>query len=64
MSSTRSRSRGYVDDVLIVARLGRTQLAKLAQLGELLAENGVRPAGFAVVGTPRPKKQRLPLLRG
>ncbi len=42
------------DDVLIVVRLGTTRLDKLAVLGELLAENGVRPAGFAVVGIPRP----------
>jgi receptor protein-tyrosine kinase len=42
------------DEVLIVVRLGRTQLGKLTQLGELLAENSVRPMGFAVVGTARP----------
>ncbi len=47
---------GYVDDVLIVARLGRTNLGKLSQLGELLAENGIRPAGFAVVGARRPRR--------
>lgn len=46
----------YVDDVLVVVRLNRTRLAKLAQLGELLAENGIKPAGFAVVGTPRPQR--------
>jgi capsular exopolysaccharide synthesis family protein len=44
------------DDVLIVARLGVTRLDKLSQLGELLAESGVRPAGFAVIGTPRPAR--------
>ena len=44
----------YVDDVVLVAGVGKTHLGKLAQLGELLAEHGVRPAGFAVVGTPRP----------
>jgi capsular exopolysaccharide synthesis family protein len=44
------------DDVLLVVRLGVTRLDKLSQLAELLAENGVRPAGFAVVGTPRPKR--------
>jgi capsular exopolysaccharide synthesis family protein len=42
------------DDVLIVVRLGNTRLDKLQQLGELLAENGVRPAGFAVIGVARP----------
>ena len=46
----------YVDDVLIVVRLGKTHLGKLTQLGELLAENGVRPVGFAVIGTPRPSR--------
>lgn len=44
------------DDVLIVVRLGRTRLDKIAQLGELLAENGVRPVGFTVVGVPRPSR--------
>lgn len=44
------------DEVLVVVKLGTTRLDKLAQLGELLAENGVRPVGFAVVGTARPKR--------
>jgi tyrosine-protein kinase len=44
------------DSVLIVAKLGTTKLDKLGQLGELLAENGIRPAGFAVVGVPRPSR--------
>jgi tyrosine-protein kinase len=44
----------YVDDVVLVAGVGKTHLRKLGQLGELLAEYGVRPAGFAVVGTPKP----------
>ena len=43
------------DDVLVVVRLGATRLDKLRQLGELLAENDVRPAGFTVIGTPRPR---------
>jgi len=43
-----------VDDVLLVVRPGTTRLSKLGQLGELLAENGIRPMGFAVVGTPPP----------
>jgi capsular exopolysaccharide synthesis family protein len=38
------------DEVLLVVRLGRTQLTKLQQLGELLDRHGVRPVGFAVVG--------------
>lgn len=46
----------YVDDLLIVVRLGKTHLNKLAQLGEILAENGITPAGFAVVGVNRPRK--------
>jgi capsular exopolysaccharide synthesis family protein len=44
------------DEVLIVVRLGITRLDKLSQLAELMAENGVQPVGFAVVGTPRPKR--------
>ena len=38
------------DDVVIVTRLGRTHLNKLTRLGEILAQYGIRPAGFAVVG--------------
>jgi tyrosine-protein kinase len=38
------------DDVVIVARLGRTHLNKLTRLGEILGQYGIRPAGFAVVG--------------
>ncbi len=45
------------DEVLIVVKLGTTRLDRLAQLGELLGENGVRPAGFAVIGVPRPKRR-------
>src|SRR5256714_1384030 len=39
-----------VDEVLVVVRLGRTQLTKLANLGELLARHDIEPIGFAVVG--------------
>lgn len=46
------------DDVLIVTRIGKTRLDKLAQLGDLLAENDVTPVGFAVVGTPRTGRAR------
>jgi succinoglycan biosynthesis transport protein ExoP len=42
------------DDVVIVVRLGNSRLEKIAQLGELLAESGVIPAGFTVVGVPPP----------
>jgi capsular exopolysaccharide synthesis family protein len=38
------------DSVLVVVRLGKTQLTKLAHLGELLSRSGIRPVGFAVVG--------------
>ena len=44
------------DDVLIVTRLGNSRLSAVHRLGELLAENGIRPVGFAVVGVPRPPK--------
>ena len=46
------------DEVLLVVRIGRSRLDKIAQLAELLAENGIRPVGFAVVGTPRPSKRQ------
>jgi polysaccharide biosynthesis transport protein len=42
------------DDVVIVVRLGKSSLEKIHQLGELLAESGVIPAGFTVVGVPPP----------
>jgi Mrp family chromosome partitioning ATPase len=45
------------DQVLIVSRLGNARLAKLQQLGEQLAESGIRPAGFVLVGTPRPRRR-------
>jgi capsular exopolysaccharide synthesis family protein len=45
-----------VDDVLIVVRLGKSRLGSIHQLGELLAENGIKPVGFAVVGTSRPSR--------
>lgn len=40
----------YVDDVLIVARLGRSRSDQLVNLGEILARHGVRPTGVVVVG--------------
>ena len=45
------------DDVLIVVRLGKTRLEKIAQLGEQLVENGIRPVGFTVIGVPRPSRE-------
>jgi tyrosine-protein kinase len=47
----------WADDVLIVVKLGRTQLEKLRQLAELLAESGITPIGFAIVGTAKPPKR-------
>jgi Mrp family chromosome partitioning ATPase/capsular polysaccharide biosynthesis protein len=40
----------HVDDVLIVARLGHSRVDRLTNLGEILARQGVRPAGLVVVG--------------
>jgi Mrp family chromosome partitioning ATPase/capsular polysaccharide biosynthesis protein len=39
-----------VDDVLIVARLGRSRADQLVNLGEILARQGVRPTGLVIVG--------------
>jgi tyrosine-protein kinase len=52
------------DEVLIVVRLGQSYLKKIEQLGELLAENGVTPTGFAVIGTPRPSRSGYHYYRG
>jgi capsular exopolysaccharide synthesis family protein len=38
------------DEVLVVVRLGKSHLTKLAHLAELLSRHGIRPVGFAVVG--------------
>ncbi|MEA2471333.1 MAG: tyrosine-protein kinase, partial [Thermoleophilaceae bacterium] len=38
------------DEVLVVVRLGKTHLTKLAHLAELLSRHAIRPVGFAVVG--------------
>ena len=45
-----------VDSVLIVTRIGSSRLAAIRRLGELLAENGIKPVGFAVVGTTKPTR--------
>lgn len=45
------------DDVLVVTRIGKTRLDKLGQLADLLAESGITPIGFAVIGTPRPGRR-------
>jgi Mrp family chromosome partitioning ATPase len=39
-----------VDDVLLVTRLGSSNLVQLGRLGDLLDQNGVSPSGFVVVG--------------
>ncbi|MEO7197710.1 MAG: Wzz/FepE/Etk N-terminal domain-containing protein [Solirubrobacterales bacterium] len=43
-----------VDGVVIVVRIGKTNLRRIRELGELLAGNGITPVGFVVVETPRP----------
>ena len=45
------------DDVLLVTRIGQTRLDKLGQLADLLEESGITPIGFAVIGTPRPRRR-------
>jgi Mrp family chromosome partitioning ATPase/capsular polysaccharide biosynthesis protein len=47
----------WADDVLLVAKLGRTHLQKLQQLAELLAESDITPVGFALVGTAKPSRR-------
>jgi polysaccharide biosynthesis transport protein len=42
------------DDVVITARLGRTRLDNLRELGELLDENEIVPSGFVLIGARRP----------
>jgi Mrp family chromosome partitioning ATPase/capsular polysaccharide biosynthesis protein len=41
------------DEVLIVARIGVSRVGALAELGELLAHNGITPLGLVLVGTER-----------
>ena len=40
-------------DVLIVARLGRSRLPRMRELGEILGQNGVRPAGVVLIGVTK-----------
>jgi Mrp family chromosome partitioning ATPase len=40
----------HVDDVVIVCRLGSSNLGQLSRLGDLLEQNGIVPAGFVIVG--------------
>ena len=46
-----------VDDVVLVVRLGSSNLAQLARLGDLLDQNAIRPAGFVVVGGASAEEQ-------
>jgi succinoglycan biosynthesis transport protein ExoP len=46
-----------VDDVLLVVRLGSSNLTQLAHLGDLLEQNAIRPSGFVVVGGRAPEEQ-------
>ena len=52
----------HVDEVLIVVRLGQSDLRQIKELGELLAGVGVTPAGVAIVGVPTPGARVLQLL--
>ena len=45
-----------VDDVVLVTRLGSSNITQLAHLGDLLDQNGIRPAGFVVVGGAAPEE--------
>jgi capsular exopolysaccharide synthesis family protein len=45
-----------VDDVVVVVRLGNSRLTQLERLADLLSQNGIRPAGFAVVGVGSSEK--------
>ena len=46
------------DEILITARLGRTRLDKLHELGELLDENEIVPTGFVLIGARRPSNSQ------
>ena len=46
-----------VDDVVIVVRLGASKLTQLARLGDLLAQNGIEPSGFVLVGSGDSQKE-------
>jgi hypothetical protein len=41
------------DAVLLVAHLGRSHLRRIKELGELLAGNGIRAVGIALLGISR-----------
>ena len=44
------------DQVLLVVLLGKTRLGQITELGELLVENGITPAGFALLGAQQVSK--------
>ena len=46
-----------VDDVVVVLRLGHSRLTQLSRLSDLLQQNGVKPAGFALVGVGTSDKE-------
>jgi capsular exopolysaccharide synthesis family protein len=46
----------YVDDLLIVTRLGMSSLLQLSRLADLLEENSIVPRGFVVVGSAQQKE--------
>src|SRR5207237_10743891 len=46
-----------VDELVVVVRLGKSQLAKLRHLAELLARHAIKPVGFALVGAPSTGKE-------
>jgi capsular exopolysaccharide synthesis family protein len=46
-----------VDDVLLVTRLGSSNLTQLSRLGDLLEQNHVTPTGFVVVGVGSSEEQ-------
>jgi tyrosine-protein kinase len=49
-----------VDDVVLVTRLGSSNLTQLVHLGDLLEQNSIRPAGFVVVGGATPEESSYP----
>ena len=53
----------YVDDVLLVVKLGRTTLSKLSQLGELLVETRNQAGRLHRRRNPASHPLRLSLLR-
>lgn len=52
-----------VDDVLLVVRLGISNLTQLDRLGDLLAQNDITPKGFAVVGVGSAEERYYPSAR-